>query len=191
LRIRVIDIEGTPQELTQVPQLRQLLGQGGRLGGEDRRECASSYETSTDLMLPVQVREILDLRSPAGPIRKAIDAFLVEVLGWGDVEVRIGLSKMSKDGLANMIRLHRRGSGLGAFVYLGVAGANLQFRLSKDEDLAGYVYARARNVQPDAPYGITLRLTRQSLDEAMRLARKAYQEVLARSVDSDQRPAAL
>jgi hypothetical protein len=180
MRVRVVEVEGTPQELAQVPQLMELLGQRVPFSpqaevGEGLHAAHGSTPTSA---LPAPVREILDARSPRAPIREAIEAFLREVLQWPDVEARIGTSRMSKDGLANMVRLHRRGSGLGAFVYLGVSGANLQFRLPREESLEGYAHARARNVQKDAPYGIAMRLSKQSLAEAVRLSKESYDRTL-------------
>jgi hypothetical protein len=180
MRVRVVEVEGTPQELAQIPQLMELLSQRAPFGqqAEPGEGAQGVRRPMPPSILPPPVQEVLDARSPRGPLRETIETFLREVLQWPDVETRIGTSRMSKDGLANMIRLHRRGSGLGAFVYLGVTGANLQFRLRRDKSLEGYTHARARNVQQDAPYGIAMRLSKQSLPEAIRLSREAYDRTL-------------
>ena len=174
MRVRVIEVEGTPEEIANSTVVRQLLEsvepdeQAGTAARPTRNRSALGG-------LPGPILDALESRGAAGDSREAAESFLKGVLEWGDVEARIGRSHKTDDGLATMIRLHRRGSPFGAFVYLGVRNARLRFRLPRSEDLGGYVFAKSRNVQSDDPYGIALHLTtKQAVSEALRLARISY-----------------
>lgn len=174
MRVRLIDVEGTAEELASFAPLLDLMSSAWR--PTEGRSPDTSRDGHEGLSrLPRQVIEVLENRGPAAPAREAVHAFLTAVFEWGDVDIRIGRSRRSEDGLAPMLRLHRRGSPYGAFVYLGVRGANLKFRLAASTDLEGFQYARSRDVQEDDPYGIALRLiSPEALSEAIRLARVAY-----------------
>jgi len=108
-----------------------------------------------------------------------MESFLRETMAWGDVDARVGLSKATKTGLSNIVRLHRRGSGVGAFVYLAVVGSNIQYRLPRDEPIEGLAFVKVRDVQPDTPYGLAMRLTLESRPEAVEVARRAYERTLS------------
>jgi hypothetical protein len=176
MRIRVIEVEGSPEELVQIPQLMEALSQPGPAAYSRAPTSSAGLAGSSDAdSLPEDIRRMLDERGPRGPIRTAMEGFLTAVVDWGDVDFRIGVSKTGRDGLANVIRLHRRGSRVGAFVYLGVGG-NLKFRLPRSEDLTERAFARARDVQPGAPYGVAMKLvSKDVVPEAVQLARKAYE----------------
>jgi hypothetical protein len=180
MRIRILEVDATPQEIEQTPKLRDLLGSFARAGAS---VPASRLEQAPDQPgrngIPPNVLGLLERRGPGGPVRHALEQFLQETLTWEGVEPRIGVSRRNKDDPAKVIRLHRRGSGVGAFVYVELPAASLKFRLPRIHDLREQTDARAREVQPDAPYGIAVRLTPASISEALLLAKDAYQATFA------------
>jgi hypothetical protein len=187
MRIRVIDVSGTPEELLQLPQLVDFL-QSHRASDTEFPAVVSSTSKmglsptagSQSGRFPHEVISVLSSRGPAVRMRVLIEEFLGEVLAWPDVDIRVGLSRRNKDGLANMLRLHRRRSPLGAFVYLRLPGARLMFRLPVGYDLLGFKHAVSRDVQADERYGVTLRLSsREALPEALKLARLAYEACIS------------
>jgi len=188
MRLRIIDIDGTPEEIASLPQLHELLA-----SSTEPRAESTSTETSSELMsagviaptqlsdrpdisLPKAVTALIEFRPPIDEIRELLNRFLAEVLQWPDVEARVGVSRRSANGRANAIRLHRRGSVVGAFVYLRLPAVNMHIRLSRDTPDHLLVHATRRRVGPEAPYGLALRLTSaEVLTEALSLARLAYE----------------
>lgn len=186
MRIRVADVDITPEELARTPELRELIRS---LSPSETAAVtiAPAVKNNHPLgKIPQQILTVLNLRSPGGALRGALDAFLAEVLEWEGADPRIGVSRLNKEDFANAIRLHRRGSGVGAFVYVDVASSNLRFRLPRSYSLNGFMHARTRDVQPEVPYGVALRLTPSTLNEATRLARDAYERTLASLQASEQ-----
>jgi hypothetical protein len=187
MKIRVIEVSGTPEELLQLPQLSDFLQPDRSDNTEFRTVLSSAGETefsptagSRGVNFPHEVISVLSSRGPAARVRALVDEFLDEVMAWPDVDVRVGMSRRNQDGLANMLRLHRRRSPLGAFVYLRLPSARLMFRLPVDYDLSGYNHAVPRDVQADEPYGVTLRLSlTEALPEALKLARIAYEACIS------------
>jgi hypothetical protein len=183
MRVQVIDVEGTAEELASFQPLLDLISSVGQQRNGDTEET-SGDGIETLSRLPSRIVRVLESRGPAAPARDAVYAFLTAVYEWGDVDIRVGRSRRNEDGLATMLRLHRRTfRRRGAFVYLGIRGANLRFRLPVSTNLEGHPYARTRNVQADDPYGVALRLdSPEVLSDAIRLARAAYDA----SADEDQ-----
>jgi hypothetical protein len=172
VHIRVLDVEATPEDVARTPELRDLLRSFQHAGP------APAPDPPPPPVDPASrdISAFLDLRGPGGVVRRTLDAFLHEVLGWGGVEWRVGVSRANRQDPAKVIRLHRRGSGVGAFVYVHLPSAGLKFRLPRDHPLADLPHARAREVQPNVPYGIALALTAGNLSEAIELAKRAYDE---------------
>ena len=197
MRIHIVDIDASPEEVARSPELRDLLRALGR-AGSGLAPSANSTTTATtpdstttanqpmgpeSVGLPQQLVAMLDARGPGGIQRRALDAFLTQVLAWEGVEPRVGVSRLDKQAQAKGLRLHRRGSGVGAFVYVNVSNGNLQFRLSRNYDLSAMNYAHARDVQPSAPYGVTMRITLPGLSEAVALASASYEASVSRGTE--------
>jgi hypothetical protein len=179
MRFRLFDVDVTPEEIATTPELRELLRsviEGGRVGVVTPPSPASES-------LPRSLVSVLDTRSPGGLRRAAAEQLLASALEWEGVEARVGVSRRNKDDLANAIRLHRRGSGVGAFLSLAAPTLQVMFRLPKSHSLEGFQFSRARDVQAAAPYGVSLRLQPEALPEAMTLARQAYEAAASESVD--------
>lgn len=173
MRIRIIEFDVTPEEVSRTPELRDLL----------RREAFASVAvgdvTERDgsgqaPALPAPIAGVLAARGPGGVALQTLHEFLAEVLTWEGVDPRVGVSRLNQLP-ANVIRLHRRGSGVGAFVYVELPAVSLKFRLPRNHRLQGLTHARARDVKPDAPYGIAMRLTAAGLGDALKLTRRAYE----------------
>ncbi|WP_221329109.1 hypothetical protein [Actinoplanes sp. L3-i22] len=179
MHLRIVDIDGSPEEIAALPQLRELLGSPARAGAG--AACAEVPPDpppagAPEVVLPTAVTAVLELRPPADDVRRRLSEFLATALRWPDVEARVGASRRSPDGRANAIRLHRRGSSVGAFVYIRLPTVNMQLRLPSDMPAHLVRHAARRRVNTDAPYGLTLRLTSpEVLAEALSLARLAYE----------------
>jgi hypothetical protein len=115
-------------------------------------------------------------------IHQIVEDFLIEVISWPDVDARIGTSQQNHDGMANAIRLHCRGTATGAFVYLRVPSGNMLVRLPPNWDTTELKHVNARKVSPSAPYGLAIRLeSKEALEEAIQLARTAYERAIVTS----------
>lgn len=181
MKVRIIELEGTPEELAESPYLRNLAShqipvdpvgtekgfpEAGPLA--DYPEVVSALEHSP--------------RPPRGEARELIEGFLEEVLGWPDVEARRGKSSRTEDGQTRYLRLHRRGSMLGAFAYVYPARMSVRMRLVH-EDIEGHKYAQKRNVRTEGadpnPYQVRIDLRdAKAIREATELARLAYERQL-------------
>ena len=123
------------------------------------------------------VRMIIDRFSGKGTGRLLSEAFVSELQTWPEVTVRPGTSTKSPDGLNSYIMAHRRGSGVGAFVYVHPKEDKtiLGFRLPREyADNRPQVFAR--DVSPDDVYQVNMQI--DSLDdipEALELSNAAFE----------------
>jgi hypothetical protein len=172
MHLRVIDVHGTPEEIAALPQLAELLGT--KLKVEHPAAMVDAPVPATPDALPAHVLSVLEFRRPAGEVHRLIISFLAEALSWPDVEARVGVSRRSQDGRANAIRLHVRGSAVGAFVYLRLPAGTILVRLPSNFVERDLVHARPRQVSAEAPYGLALKIgSEAALAEAEELARIA------------------
>jgi hypothetical protein len=183
MRIRILEFDVTPEELARTPELRELLQAHGPSALPTSAPVGPSTEAPAEL--PAALAKVLEARGPGGAVLEAVREFLAKTLGWPGVEPRVGVSRRDKERPANVIRLHRRGSGVGAFVYVELPTGSLKFRLPRSYSLKGLAHPRAREVKPGAPYGIALRLAPATLAEALTLARRAYDHTEAAAVAAD------
>jgi hypothetical protein len=174
MRIRIIELDVTPEEVAQSPELRHLLRQHP-LAPAASRDNAAGGDVGSATALPTPVSDLLEARGPGGVALQTLNEFLGTILTWEGVDPRVGISRLNQLP-ANVIRLHRRGSGVGAFVYVELPAVSLKFRLPRNHSLDGFTHARAREVKSGVPYGIAMRLTAASLSEALKLARCAYED---------------
>jgi hypothetical protein len=162
LTARTIEFDGSPEELEHA-QLRSIFER------ETRERTNEVGDHTLDGRLPDDVREWLVSSVPRGETRKTIEAFLTEALSWEDVEARRGSGVGER-----YMRLYRRGTGVGALVY--VHARRMDFRL-RAAAASGREYARARDVVDRNPHQVTVsRIDASSLEELLSLARAAYEE---------------
>src|SRR3954451_20061251 len=103
MHLRIVDIDGSPEEIAALPQLRELLGSPAKAGADfpSADLSAPPPAETTDVALPSAVTAVLELRPPADDVRRRLSEFLTTVLRWPDVEARVGASRRSPDGRAN------------------------------------------------------------------------------------------
>jgi hypothetical protein len=190
VRLRIIDVEGTPEEIARLPQLAELLGVETDESTDSETATPAPITTAPAPGLPADVASLLGLRRPATLVAQLINRFLSEALQWPDVDARVGASRRTSDGLADAIRLHRRGSQVGAFVYLRLPSGTMLLRLPANFADVKFSHATPRKVGGRMPYGLALRLTsNEAVQEAITLAHAAYDRTLASPVGQNQRQA--
>ena len=173
-----IELEGTPEEIESSAFLRSLAADGLVI-----REITSTTPGQRDASAMLGVGAELDRRGIAGRVRDLVEAFVAEVVQWEDVEPP-EWGTPGPTPKADYIRLRRRppssrarGRPPGAFVYVFPARAAVRFRLNA-ADAEGAQYAKRRGVQAKDPYQIQVPLHHKGMvEEAIRLARKAYEQV--------------
>jgi hypothetical protein len=81
--------------------------------------------TSTTRSFPPHAIDFVDNAVPSGDARAVVEEVIGTALAWGDVNVRAGGGQSA----GKYLRLHRRGSPFGAFVYMhptyGTSGSRL------------------------------------------------------------------
>lgn len=168
VRIRVTEVEASPEEVSRSPEIAALLSVGNPATPHD---APAGNGRGPDL--PREIEELL--RDRAGTALSLYRRVIQEALALGDVDPRLGQSDRTADGLTGYVRLHRLGSGLGAFLYVHPRRKQLRFRLEANQ-ANGARWARGRSTQnPHDPYRVVMRFTSEDqLDEALRLMRLAY-----------------
>ena len=176
MRLRLVEVEGTPEEIRRL-DIEHLLGRPlARSAGtlEIDPEPGDAIEAG----LPA----ILEAEAPPGRSRQLLESFFTEVQSWGDVSV-VPNWRAGAPGRVSYLRVHRHPRTRGAFVYVFPARLRMNFRLGTDAVVKSG-RAVARNVKPDNAYQVSINLTDEaSLKEAVRLARLAYEIVGAVAMD--------
>lgn len=173
MRLRLVEVEGTPEEIRRldiehllgrpIPQLSVL-----ELDGESAEPAEG------------QLSAILEAEAPPGRSRQLLESFFEAVRSWGDVSV-VPNWRANAPGRVAYLRVHRHPRTRGAFVYVFPARLRLNFRLEASA-ADGSDRAVAREVKQDNAYQVSISLTDEySLKEALRLARQAYELVGAAS----------
>jgi hypothetical protein len=187
MKIRLIEFEGTAEELNALPELqRGLSGRSQREGDQAKSSAISKTDRGSAVSLaseeyggiPTSIVETLARRSRTQAGAEFMARFIDAVASWEGVIVKLGHSSKSDDGYAWNIRLHRKGSELGAFALVDARHAYVIFRLG-NAVLSQCRYAFERDVRPQAPYRIKLQFdSAEALDEALLLGKEAYEEVM-------------
>jgi len=165
MQIRIVDVDGTPEELLRIPKLVDLLGPRGNGKGPGAE--------GTKSQVGADVRDLIDKQTPQAA-RPRVEAVLERLLSLPGVDVQRGLSKKRADGMTRYVRFHRRPSQVGAFAYLKPRTLALDLRLPK-KAVTNAQYARPRNVKATSVYQVRAPLTSDAaLEEAIRLAEAAY-----------------
>lgn len=173
MRLRLVEVEGTPEEIGRL-DIEHLLG----------RPIPPPSVIQLDREGPEPVESglstILEAEAPPGRSRELLGSFFETVRSWGDVSV-IPNWRASAPRRVAYLRVHRHPRTRGAFVYVFPARLRLNFRLEASA-ADGSTHAAARAVKPDNAYQVSLTLSDEgSLEEALRLARQAYELVGATS----------
>lgn len=179
MRVRVIDVEGTPEELTSSQQLLEILK-----GTSDVARAGATDEVEEDTppsywqIVPEHVKAFVLSKTPDLQRQALVIRFIGEVMQWGDTEVEIGTSRNTPDRLADYLMLRHSGPRrFGAFAYVKPRNGGVTLRLGRS-DAETSPFGRARRVKPGTGYEVTCPLrSKDAVDEALRLARLALDRV--------------
>jgi hypothetical protein len=168
LKEQITEFEGTPEEFERA-DLSDLFEsrrtQDGIANGGD--------VTNTTGAFPAHVTDFLDNGVPSGDARAVVEEVLGTAFAWGGINVK----PAGGQSAGNYLRLYRRGSPFGAFMYMFPTYG--QLRLTGDA-AEGMKHAQARNVQSSNPHQVVVPLDdRAALDEVMALVRTAYDQAVS------------
>ena len=175
MRLRLVEVEGTPEEIRRL-DIEHLLGRPIPHASALELEGEGTSVEPSDLRLST----ILEAEAPPGRSRQLLESFFETVRSWGDVSV-VPNWRANAPGRVAYLRVHRHPRTRGAFVYVFPARLRLNFRLEASA-ADGSDQAVAREVKPDNAYQVSISLTDdESLKEALRLARQAYEGVVPKA----------
>ena len=107
MRIRLVDVEGTPEELAQLPELREaLLGVadlGPGMAEPDDDEEGVPIPDFDAGELSKELRDFIAVRAGNRGRADTVQAWVGEVLGWGTTTSELERSRTSSDGLNNYL----------------------------------------------------------------------------------------
>lgn len=170
MRLRLVEVEGTPEEIRRL-DIEQLLGRPF-VPSQGLLEVEGGASASDEGRLAA----IIEAEAPPGRSRELLESFFDAVLAWGDVSI-VPNWRANAPGRVSYLRVHRHPRTRGAFVYVFPARLRMNFRLEASEAAASPL-AVVREVKTDNAYQVSISLTDQStLDEALRLSRRAYERV--------------
>jgi hypothetical protein len=182
MKVRIVEVEGSPQELAEMPELAQALTGHPTASALDEEEAsnggAGRLAYSPNGALPKELRDYIAVRSGSRERAATVESWVTEVLSWGTTEAQIGTSKTSSDGLGNYVRLYAKGPRyFGAFAYVTPGRGKVTFRLSA-KAAKGFDHVALRKVQPGTGYEVTVTLdSDEARREALELAQKALAQV--------------
>ena len=171
--MKIIELEGTPAELTEYKLLLELAA-------EDQGKTAEMPKPKEPMRLmpdgdlPPKLLAFVDSRLGPGVDREPILEGLKKALAIAsDVEARVGSFKDTPDGLSSYVMLFRRGSGVGALCYLDPHNAGSSLRVPFDEARPPSV---GRNVKESDPYQVSVGVTSsERVNEFVRLVSRAHE----------------
>jgi hypothetical protein len=182
MKIRVVEVTGTPEELREAKDLIGLLPDSA---GSRPSPAATADEAGAGAdqppwwsAVPVDLREHIVNLSPSAESQRHVMRFVGEVLRWGGVEAVRGRSSKWPDGRTRYVMLRNTGPRqYGAFVYVKPTNAGTEFRLTRS-DVEPNEFVVFRDVRPDHPYQVKCLLhSDEAVDEALKLARMALDGV--------------
>ena len=170
MRLRLVEVEGTPEEIRRL-DIEHLLGRSlpATVG-------TVSVEHEPGDAPEARLGAILEVEAPPGRSRELLESFFETVVSWGDVSI-VPSWRSGTPSRVSYLRVHRHPRTRGAFVYVFPARLRMNFRLPANA-ADGSPLAVAREVKNDNAYQVSVSLSdRPSLEEAVRLARLAYEAV--------------
>ena len=177
MRVRVVDVEGTPEELASSAELLELLRGGAAEAVAGNPEWTKPDATDEASQLPRELRDFIVGRAGARGRAEIVQQWVGEVMTWGG-SYELGTSKSSPDGLNNYLMLYAAGPRhFGAFAYVHPSQARVTLRLVR-ADADRFRHATFRNVKKGTGYEVMVPLTsEEAYEEALQLARKALERV--------------
>lgn len=181
MRIRIVEFEGTAEDLAQVPELKRSFG-SDRSGNADRssrsREPVAVSAKTAELLATMsdELSELLKRRARSERSLDLLAEFLVRISELPHVELHLGDSERSADGKTWMIHVRRQDGTRGSFAQVDARRAQVLFRLGEDV-LRNCRHAFARKVRPTAKFRVKIAIeSEDSLDEAVDLTKEAYED---------------
>lgn len=181
MRIRILEFEGTAEELAQVPELkRSFRSHGSRnadRGSKSRGPLAVSERTAELLAtMPAELSELLKRRARSQRSLDLLAEFLMRIRELPQVDFHLGDSERSADGKTWMIHVRREDGIRGSFAQVDARRGQVLFRLGEDV-LTNCRHAFARKVRPTTKFRVKIAIeSEDSLDEAVDLIKEAYEE---------------
>lgn len=162
MKIRIVDVNVTPEELRDSPELRALLE-----GNNNGTAVASHSSMPGD-----QVEQFVAKRGKHNPAIELIQAFVAECRSWPNVEAIPGKSRNSEDGFGPYLMLRHTAHRVGAFVYVTPSSGAAGLRLRR-QDIEGVDHVTVSDSQDEYQARVTITST-ETLEVAVELAREAY-----------------
>lgn len=169
MRLRVMDVEGSPEEMLAIPELRDALG---RIGGAPGVVSADDDEVTTSAVAK-ELQDFISARSGGRDRAVMVTRYAAEVLRWG-ATWELGRSVNSSDSHGRYFRLYAKGPRhFGAVSYVEPRKAKVTLRLLR-ADAKGFACATFRNVKKGTGYEVVVILdSDRAMQEALALTRKA------------------
>lgn len=171
--MKIIELEGTPAELTEYKLLLEQAADGQGKSAEMPKP-KEPMRLTADGDLPPKLLAFVDSRlGPGVDGELVLEALRRSLAIAPEVEARVGSFKDTPDGLSSYVMLFRRGSNVGALCYLDPHNAGSSLRVPLEEARSPSV---ARNVQEADPYKVNVGVTSlESVEEFVRLVTKGYE----------------
>lgn len=181
MRIRIVEFEGTAEELVQVPELKRSFGShrsGNAERGSKSRDPVAVSDKTAELLATIsdELSELLKRRARSQRSLNLLAEFLMRITKLPHVGLHLGDSERSADGKTWMIHVRREDGIRGSFAQVDARRAQVLFRLSEDV-LTNCRHAFARKIRPTAKFRVKIALdSEDSLDEAVDLTKEAYED---------------
>jgi hypothetical protein len=177
MRVRVVEVEGSPEELASSTELLELLRGGAAEAVAGTQEATKPEASDGTSLLPKELRDFIVVRAGARGRAEIVQQWVADAMAWGG-SYELGTSKSSPDGLNNYLMLYAAGPRhFGAFAYVHPSQARVTLRLLRT-DADGFQHATFRNVKKGTGYEVMVPLTSdEACQEALQLARKALERV--------------
>lgn len=183
MRLRVVDVTGTPEELNEAQALIELLrgSDGSPLVDSDEAIRPEETPPAWSMAIPEEIRQFIQSRSTGADRQRHVMRFVGEVLLWGNTEVEAGRSRRRADGLSSYLMLRKTGPRhFGAFVYVKPSTGGATFRLLKSE-VETNEFVIMRDVRNANAYQVNCPLrSSAAVDQALKLARQALGKIAGR-----------
>jgi len=167
MKLTITNIEVSPSEVSEVPELREILARLSESIGE--RAGDGEHERSADIW------QFIDLRGRENSKVGLVKQFVERVLEFADTEYVLGRSKQSPDGLNDYLYLRHTNHRYGGFVYVTPSNGRLVFRLMADR-ANGFGHVKVADVKDNYQLRVFLD-SEGALEDAVELARMAYDDV--------------